>query len=55
MTAIPAELNSSVNCLKERLGVDAGDDEVGFVNSFRALGTGADADGRERVANASEE
>lgn len=55
MTAIPAELDSSVNCLEERLGVDAGDDEVGFVDGLRPLGRGADADGWEWMAYAGEE
>ena len=55
MTAIPAELDSSVNCLEERLGVDAGDDEVGFVDGFRTLGRGADADSWEWMAYTGEE
>ena len=55
MAAIPAEFDSSVNCLEERLGVDAGDDEVGFVDGLRPLGRGTDADSRERMTNAGEE
>ena len=55
MTAISAELDSSVDCLKERLGIDAGNDEVGFVYRLRTLGAGAYADCRERMAYAGEE
>ena len=55
MAAVPAKFHCSVNGLEERLGVDAGDDEVGFVDGFRALGAGADADGRERMADTGEE
>lgn len=55
MVAVAAEFNCGVNCLEEGFGVDAGDDEVGFVDGFRALGTGSDADCRERVTNTGEE
>ena len=51
MTAISAEFHSSIDCLEERLGVDAGDDEVGFVNRLRTLGAGAYADSRERMSH----
>ena len=51
VTAIPAEFHSSIDCLEERLGVDAGDDEVGFVNRLRTLGAGAYADCRERMSH----
>lgn len=55
MVAVATEFDCGINCLEEGLGVDAGDDEVGFVDSFRALSAGADADCRERMAYASEE
>ena len=55
MTAIPAEFHSSIDCLEERLCVNSSYDEVGFVDSFRALGAGADADGWEWMAYAGEE
>ena len=53
--AVAAEFYSSVNCLEERLFVDAGDDEVAFVDGLRALGRCAYADCGERMANAGEE
>ena len=55
MVAVAAEFDCGVNCLEEGFGVNAGDDEVSFVDCFRALGTGADADCREWMANAGEE
>ena len=55
VVAVAAEFDCGINCLEEGFGVDAGDDEVCFVDSFWALGTGADADCRERMAYASEE
>ena len=55
VVAVAAEFNCGVNCLEEGFGVDASDDEVGFVNCLRALGTGSDADCRERVTNTGEE
>ena len=55
VTAIPAEFHSSIDCLEERLGINAGDDEVGFVNCLRTLGAGAYADSRERMADTGEE
>lgn len=55
VASISAELHSSIDCLEERLGVNAGDDEVGFVNSLRTLSAGAYADCRERMAYAGEE
>ena len=55
VVAVAAEFDCGVNRLKEGFGVDASDDEIGFVDGFRALGAGADADCRERVAYASEE
>ena len=55
VVAIAAEFDCGINCLEEGFGVDAGNDEVGFVDSFRALGTGADADCREWMSNTGEE
>ena len=55
VVAIAAEFDCGVNCLEKGFGVDTGDDEVGFINSLRTLGAGADADCRERMAYASEE
>ena len=54
MTAIPAELDSSVNCLEERLGIDAGNNEISLVNGLRPLSRGAYADFRERMADTGE-
>lgn len=53
--AVSAEFYGGVNCLEERLFIDAGDDEVAFVDGFGALCTGANADGREWVAHTGEE
>ena len=53
--AVAAEFYGCINCLEERLFVDAGDDEVAFVDGFRALGGGANADGGEWVAHTGEE
>ena len=53
--AVAAEFYGSVNCLEERLFVDAGDDEVAFVDGFGALCAGANADGGEWVAHTGEE
>ena len=50
-----AKLYSSINCLKEALLVDAGNDEVTLVDGFRTFGRGADADGREGMAYTGEE
>lgn len=47
--------DGGIDGLKERLFVDAGDEEAGFVKGFRPLCRGADADGREGVAYRSEE
>lgn len=44
-----------VYCLEEALFVDAGEDEPGVVEAFGAFGRGADADGREGLANGGEE
>lgn len=53
--AVAAEFYSCVNCLEERLFVNASDDEVAFVDGFRALGGGANANGWEWVAHTGEE
>ena len=53
--AVAAEFYGCINCLEERLFVDAGDDEVAFVDGFRALCGGANADGGEWVAHTGEE
>ena len=55
MLSVLAELYCSINCLKETLLIDAGNDEVALVDGFRTFGRGADADGREGVTNAGEE
>lgn len=55
MLAVAAEFYGCVNCLEERLFVDAGDDEVAFVDGLRTLSGGANADGREWVAHTGEE
>ena len=55
MLSVLAELYSSINCLKEALGVDASYNEISLVNGFRTFGGGADADGREGVAYRGEE
>ena len=55
MLTVLAKLYCSINCLKEALLVDAGNDEVTLVDSLRTLGRGADADGWEGVTNACEE
>ena len=55
MLTILAELNSSINCLKKTLLINAGNDEVSLVDGFGTLGGGADANGREWMANAGEE
>lgn len=52
--AVTAEFNGGVNCLEEAFFVYAGDDEVAFVDGFGPFGGCADADGRERVADARE-
>ena len=53
--AVAAELYSGVNGLEQRLFVDAGYDEVAFVDGLGALRAGADADGWEGVAYTGEE
>ena len=55
MAAVLAELYCGIYCLKEALGVDAGNDEVSLVNSLGTLRAGAYADGREGMTYAGEE
>ena len=55
MLTVFAELYSSINCLKEALLIDAGNDEVSLVDGFGTLSRGTDANGREGVTNAGEE
>ena len=49
---VAVHFDGGVNGLQEILLIDASEDEAGLVKSFGALGAGADADGRERVADA---
>ena len=49
-----AEFYGGIYSLEEALGVDAGNNEVTLVYGFRTLGRGADADGREGMADAGE-
>lgn len=53
--AVTAELHGCVYCLQQALLVNAGNDEVTFVNGLRTLRTCADADGREGMADTREE
>ena len=53
--AVADEGDGDVNALQQALGVDAAEDEAAFVEGFGALGAGADANGRERMADAGEE
>ena len=55
VVAVAAEFYSSVNGLQEGFCVDAGDDEVSFVDSFRTFGASADADSREWVTDTGKE
>lgn len=55
MAAIFAEFHSGIDCLEQRLGVDAGNDEISLVNSFRTLRAGTDADSREWMSYTREE
>ena len=52
---ISVHRDGSIDRLQERLFVDARDKEAGLVERFGAFGAGADAHGRERVANTREE
>lgn len=53
--AVAAEFYGGVNCLEERLFVDACYNKVAFVDGFGALCAGANADGGEWVAHTGEE
>ena len=55
MLTVFAEFYGGIYCLKEALLVDAGYDEVCFVDGFGTFRTGADTDGREWMAYAGEE
>ena len=55
MLTVAAKFYGGVYGLEQRLFVDTGNNEVGFVDGFGALGAGADADGGERMAYAGEE
>ena len=48
------ECHGGVDGLKEAFLVDAGEDEAGFVEALGALGAGADAHGREGMADGGE-
>ena len=52
---IANEFHGHINALQKSLGVDAAEHEAAFVKCLGALGAGADAHGRERVALAGEE
>ena len=47
--------DSNIDTLEQTLGVDSTQDEAAFVQGFGALGGGADADGREGMADGGEE
>ena len=53
--AVADERDGDVHALQQALGVDARKDKAALVESFRPLGTGADADGREGMADGGEE
>ena len=53
--AILVHGDGGVDRLQQALFVDAGNEETGFVEGFRALGAGSDADGGEGMAYAGEE
>lgn len=55
IVAVLDQFYCSFHRLEQSVGVDAGENESGFVERFRTLGGGADADGRERMAYAGEE
>ena len=49
--AVADEGDSNVDTLQEAYRVDAAEDEAALVQGFGAFGGGADADGREGMAN----
>ncbi len=53
--AVSDEGDGGVNGLEKAHRVDAGEHEAAFIQSLRAFGAGADADGGERVADGGEE
>ena len=55
VVAVGVHRDGGVDSLQEGLFVDAGDEEAGLVKRFGAFRAGADADCRERVADACEE
>ena len=55
VVAVGVHRDCGIDRLQERLFVDARDKEAGLVERFGAFGAGADAHGRERVADTREE
>ena len=55
VVAVSVHRDCGIDRLQERLFIDARDKEAGLVERFGAFGAGADAHGRERVADACEE
>ena len=53
--AVAAKFHGRIHRLQQGFPVDAGDDEVALVQRLRTLSGGADADGRERMADGGEE
>lgn len=45
VVVVAVHRNGGVDCLKQALFINAGEDEAGVVERFGALGGGADADG----------
>ncbi len=52
---VAVHFDSYVDGLEQAVFVDAGEDEVAFVESLGTLGGGADADGGDRFADREEE
>ena len=55
VVAVGVHRDGGIDSLQEGLFVDAGDEEAGLIKRFGAFRAGADADCRERVADACEE
>ena len=55
MVALFAKFYGGIDGLEEALRVNAGNNEVAFVDGFGPFRTGSDADGREGVADTGEE